>query len=194
MHLNTAMTEWVDSVPEHRKSCVPSLSAVIDFGVSLVRWSPGMPNEIFANQASTLYTSYYLCQVLIYRPFIPFPAISNDSSRPRVHPIAYPDFPFPAQAICINAAKSCARIVDAQLTRGVFNFPNLIAVSYISAALLLANVWDLKSKERTGQSGHLEDVKPQHVQMIQTLLEDVTVFMKALEYAELRWDNAHLSL
>jgi hypothetical protein len=126
--------------------------------------------------------------------FIPFPAISNDSSRPRVHPIAYPDFPFPAQAICINAAKSCARIVDAQLTRGVFNFPNLIAVSYISAALLLANVWDLKSKERTGQSGHLEDVKPQHVQMIQTLLEDVTVFMKALEYAELRWDNAHLSL
>jgi hypothetical protein len=153
-----------------------------------------MPNEIFAIQASTLYTAYYLCQILIYRPFIPFPAISNDPSRPRVNPIAYPDFPFPAQAICVNAARSCARIVDAQITRGIFNIPNLIAVSYISAALLLTSVWDLKAKERTAQPDQLEDIKPQHIQTIQTLLDDVAVLMKALEYTELRWDNAHLSL
>lgn len=153
-----------------------------------------MPNETFANQAATLYTTYYLCQILIYRPFILFPAISNDPSRPRVIPIAYSDFPFPAQAICINAAKSCARIVDTQMKRGIVNLPNLIAVSYISAGTLLTNVWDLKAKEQTRQAAQLEDVKPQYIQTIQDLLDDVTIFMKALEYAELRWDNAHLSL
>lgn len=176
MHLNTVMTEWVDSVPEH------------------LRWSPGLPNEIFSTQASTLYTTYYLVQLLIYRPFIPFPAISNDPSRPRVSPIAYPDFPFPAQAICVNAAKSCARIVDAQMKRGFFNIPNLIAVSHISAAMLLTTVWDLKAKERASQTSLSEDIKPQYIQMIQTLLEDVALFMKALEYTEMRWESAHLSL
>jgi hypothetical protein len=161
---------------------------------SLVRWSPGLSNDIFANQAATLYNSYYLNQILIYRPFIPFPTISNDPSRPRVSPIAYPDFPFPAQAICINAAKSCARIVEAQMKRGFSNVPNLIAVSHISAALLLTGVWDLKAKELAHQTDQLEDIKPQFIQKIQTLLDDVDVFIKALEYVELRWDNAHFCL
>jgi hypothetical protein len=41
MHLNTVMTEWVDSVPEHRKFLrAPTLSIVIDPGVfsPVVAW------------------------------------------------------------------------------------------------------------------------------------------------------------
>jgi hypothetical protein len=80
------------------------------------------------------------------------------------------------------------------MKRGIVNVPNLIAVSHISAGTLLKNIWDLKAKERARQSGQREDVKPQHIQTIQGLLDDVTVFMDALEYAKIRWDSAHVSL
>jgi len=153
-----------------------------------------MSNQTFANQAATLYTIYYLNHILIYRPFIPYPAISNDPSRPRVSPMGYPDFPFPAQVICINAAKSSARIVEAQMKQGFSNIPNLIAVSHISAALLITSIWDFKAKDRARQGCQSEDIKPQYLQTTQVLMEDVNVFLKSLEYAELRWDSAHLSL
>jgi hypothetical protein len=108
--------------------------------------------------------------------------------------MAYPDFPFPAQVICINAARSSARVVDAQMKQGFSNIPNLIAVSHISAALLITSIWDFKAKDRARQIGQPEDIKPQYIQTIQNLLGDVDIFIKALEYAELRWDNAQVSL
>lgn len=153
-----------------------------------------MVDQVFANQAAMLYTSYYLIQILIYRPFISFTSISNDASRPRANPIAYPSFPFPALSICISAAQSCARIVDAQMKRGYAYIPNLINTASICAAVLMADVWDLKAKERTELSLQLEDVKPRYVQTIEARLEDVAVFMKALEGTESTWGNAHMYL
>jgi len=60
--------------------------------------------------------------------------------------------------------------------------------------LLLTSVWDLKAKELAHQTGQFEDIKPQFIQTIQALLDDVDVFIKALEHSELRWDNAHFCL
>jgi hypothetical protein len=60
--------------------------------------------------------------------------------------------------------------------------------------MLLATVWDLKAKDRARQTDQLEDIKPQYIQTIQALLDDIALFMKALECTEMRWENAHFSL
>lgn len=153
-----------------------------------------MQHSVFANQAATLYTTYYLTQILIYRPFIPLAPTSTHPSQTRSVPMAYDSFPFPAFTICNSAAKSCVRILGIQMKRGLSNIPNFISVAHICAAVLLANVWDLKTKDKAQQLGQLEDVKPQFLQTIDILLDDVSVFIHALELVEKRWDNAHLFL
>ncbi|EEB89361.1 hypothetical protein MPER_12550 [Moniliophthora perniciosa FA553] len=50
--LDRALTEWVDSVPDYLK------------------WSKDIADDVFSNQAASLYTSYHLTQVIVHRPFI----------------------------------------------------------------------------------------------------------------------------
>lgn len=72
------------------------------------------------------------------------------------------------------------------MRRGISNVPNLISVAHISAALLLINVWDLKGKECAG----VEDMKPPVAQSIDLLLDDINVFLDALEWAQHRFEVA----
>ncbi|KAK0486088.1 fungal-specific transcription factor domain-containing protein [Armillaria novae-zelandiae] len=158
--LNAALTEWVELVPDYLK------------------WSSQLDNPIYSNLSATLYSIYYLTQMLIYRPFIPSPAAcdgrpSNSTSS----------FPFPALAICTNAAKSCAHIVEEQMLRGLWNVPNLIAISHISCGMLLVGVWDLKAKEKARLANGAEDIKPPLVQALEPLMKDIAIFLKALEWA-----------
>ncbi|EAU90888.1 nucleus protein [Coprinopsis cinerea okayama7 len=53
--LDTAMNNWMDSLPEHLK------------------WNPGPKNPLFLQQSSALHATYYHIQILIHRPFIPSP-------------------------------------------------------------------------------------------------------------------------
>ncbi|ESK85138.1 hypothetical protein Moror_3593 [Moniliophthora roreri MCA 2997] len=62
--LDSALNQWVDSVPEH------------------LRWDPNREDEVFFNQSVVLYTQYYLLQILIHRPFIPSPKRPSPLSFP----------------------------------------------------------------------------------------------------------------
>ncbi|KAF8910393.1 fungal-specific transcription factor domain-containing protein [Mucidula mucida] len=155
--INAALTEWVDSVPDAFK------------------WSGQGQDDLSSNLSATLYTTYYLTQMLIYRPFIPAP-MSNNST-----------FPFPALSICTNAARSSARIIEEQLQRGLWNVPNLNAVSIVSASMLLVHVWDLKHKDRTERENGM-DIDPPISCTVDPLLKDINIFIRALEWSSHRYE------
>ncbi|TRM69897.1 fungal-specific transcription factor domain-containing protein [Schizophyllum amplum] len=163
--LNTALTEWVESVPDHLK---PSR----------------IDDPTFANQAATLFTTYYFTQMLIYRPFIPRPPTP-------AHPYS-PSGPYPAAAICLNAAKACVGIIQQQLPNGYTNVPNLLTIAHLAAGTLLFGWWELKARERTVVGG-VEDVKP-NVTVMDQMMAHIRVAMQALEWASPRWPRVELLL
>ncbi|EKM75560.1 hypothetical protein AGABI1DRAFT_79697 [Agaricus bisporus var. burnettii JB137-S8] len=59
--LDSAMNNWMDSVPQH------------------LRWNPTCENQLFFEQSAVLHATYYHVQILIHRPFIPSPR-----NRPQV--------------------------------------------------------------------------------------------------------------
>jgi hypothetical protein len=87
--LDSALNEWIDTVPGHLK------------------WDTTGQNfkdlAMFLQSAS-LYSHYYHLQILVHRPFIPSPRKPSPLS-------------FPSLAICTNAARSCAHVVDLQRRR-----------------------------------------------------------------------------
>jgi hypothetical protein len=78
------------------------ITNTLDFFV--VKWDPAHPDETFFRQSAVLHTTYYMVQILIHRQFL-----SRAEEKP---PSA-----LPALAICTNAARACARILDAQQRR-----------------------------------------------------------------------------
>ena len=73
----------------------------------VVRWRPDMEDRTFATQAATLYTTYHLVQILIYRPFSQMAAyLPPDGRADAVHATAVAlvvrgrkrPFPFPADS------------------------------------------------------------------------------------------------
>ncbi|KAJ7084451.1 fungal-specific transcription factor domain-containing protein [Mycena belliarum] len=158
--LTLALQDWVHSVPEY------------------LRWSEQIEDDELANQSATLYTTYHLSEMLMYRAFIP-PVATPSSPAPRMPHISAS---FPALAFCINAARSSARIVEVQLARGWTNVPTVVSVSQLSAAILTLGVWDAKAK-------HQHDVKPPVAHSIASLMADIGIFIGALECAASRWGN-----
>ncbi|KAI5118928.1 hypothetical protein M0805_003752 [Coniferiporia weirii] len=156
--LNTALDEWVESVPEH------------------LRWSSGIEHDIFANQSATIYTSYYLALILIYRPFSQASVYLPQQDIP-AKPKAL--FPFPADSICSNSAHAAIRIIEVQMRRGLSNIPNMIAVSQVCAATLLMG---LHASQATHE-GDLETKKGES----ERVMQDVEKCIRCLELAESRW-------
>lgn len=190
MQLNTMMTEWVDSLPQHRASFSLKIAFFFPFKClsATVKWTPVMRDLTFANQAATLHITYYLNQILIYRQFIPN---TTGSGQPTRHSET---IPFPASAICTHAAKECAKILDTQIQRGISNILILISVANICGAVLASNIWDLKLKDRAQQMAELDDVKPQFLATIDSHKNDISTFMKALERTASRWELASVTL
>ncbi|KAG6333681.1 hypothetical protein ID866_5411 [Astraeus odoratus] len=169
--LNKALLQWIDSVPPH------------------LHWSPCMEDPLFANQAATLYITYYLVQIIIYRPFLPPSLRSGSNITPHAK------MPIPCIAICVNAARCCSRILQTQVSRGISNIYSLICAAHMCAAILLMNYWDLKWQERNlSKTSVGEDLKsPLAVQMAD-VLQEVKVFIQALELVRPRWRNAEIYL
>ncbi|KAF7361833.1 Zn(2)-C6 fungal-type domain-containing protein [Mycena venus] len=166
--LTLALQDWLRSVPEY------------------LRWSKHIKDEEFSNQSASLYTTYYLAEMLMYRAFIP--PVASPSAP--VSPVPHISASFPALVFCINAARSSARIMEPQVARGWTNTPILIAVAQLSAAILTLGVWDAKAKQ---DQEFAEDVKPPIAHTIASLMDDIGIFIHALELAEPRWENvAHL--
>lgn len=143
-----------------------------------------MSDRVFSDQAATLYTTYYLMQLLIYRPFTGYVPVSDERV---IEPV--PNFPFPASIICINAAKACARIVSMQMRLGFSNVTNMISASFL-AAMLLANAMELNAEGKGRQTRQFEATNSESI----PILDAISVFVEALEFAALRWDSAHVFL
>ncbi|KAI6040273.1 fungal-specific transcription factor domain-containing protein [Pisolithus marmoratus] len=169
--LNKALLEWVDSVPAH------------------LRWSPSMGDPLFANQAATLYITYYLVQVIIYRPFLP-PSLRSIS-----HLVSRSEMPIPCIALCANAARCCSHILQVQMDRGISNIYSLICSAHMCAAILLMNYWDLKWRERDlNKASAGEDIKSPLAEQMAEVLRHARVFIQALELVKPRWRNAEIYL
>lgn len=148
-----------------------------------------MENPLFANQSTTLYITYYLVQIIIYRPFLPPSLRSGSNIAP------HSKMPIPCIAICVNAARCCARILNIQLKRGISNFYSLICSAHMCAAILLMNYWDLKWQERNlAKHTAGEDVKSPLTVQMDEVLQDVYIFISALKIVRPRWRNADLYL
>ena len=109
--LDSALNQWVDSVPDHRKFRV-LLLLINSIFFPLVRWDPHREHPQFFEQSALIYANYYYVQILIHRSFIPTPNKPSSTS-------------FPSLAICTNAARSCSHILDAQMKRGLGLMPHL---------------------------------------------------------------------
>ena len=146
-----------------------------------MRWSTAVDNEIFSNQSATIYTTYYLTLILIYRPFSQASALlpqphQDAPARPRK------GFPFPADTICTSAAHSAISIVDAQTRRGLSNIPNMIAVAHVAAVTQLITVHTLQT-----MSGARDVDRIARLRECERYLEDVQTCIRCLELAESRW-------
>jgi hypothetical protein len=125
--------------------------------------------------------------MLIYRPFIVLNHAPVSSSGSRTsRGLAQSDLTDNALEICIDSARSCARIAEVLLEGGYSNFPVLLHASHLSAGTLLIGIWNLKLQEKNLRAQGTEDIKPLCNQ-IEPLKSDVDVFMRILEWAEPRW-------
>jgi hypothetical protein len=89
----------------------------------VVRWDPQNPDLTFFDQSAVLYAHYYYIQILVHRPFVTHHAARTSSA------VAY-------LAICANAARSCARVMDTQTRRGrVMATPNVTASIFLEYRL-----------------------------------------------------------
>ena len=145
-----------------------------------MKWSARIGDHVFANQSATLFVTYYIVQLLIYRPFLPSPQPHDPQ----------PDAPFPAVAICVNATKACLKILETQLAAGMTDIPVAISASQLSAALLVQQIWRLKAQAQQVEAP--QDVKPVPGQTIPELLSDVKKFIDILEASSVRWPLAAL--
>ncbi|KAJ9092550.1 hypothetical protein QFC21_006781 [Naganishia friedmannii] len=145
--LDSSLFSWLDSVPEQ------------------LRWDPQREDNVFFEQSCVLYSYYYFAQILIHRPFIPTP-----KTAPAIASLALPSL-----AICTNAARSCAHIVELQVSRLMPNY-HVLLPAFTSAIVLLVNVWASKKTGRTQES--------------ETNLREVRKCLHALRDAEPAWRGA----
>ena len=152
-----------------------------------LRWSPDIEDDLFSNQSATLYTTYYLLLILVYRPFsttsafLPQPNQDVPTNNPASGITPSKPFPFPADSIIASAAQSAIRIVEVQTGKGLSNIPNMLAVAQISAVTRLMGM----HAAATSSAGPL-DMKAR-LKEREKALGDVEKCIKCLEMAESRW-------
>ncbi|KAF7320544.1 Zn(2)-C6 fungal-type domain-containing protein [Mycena chlorophos] len=132
-----------------------------------LRWDPKRSVDVFFDQSAALYCSFHHVELFIHRPFIPVI---------RKTPTA-----LPALAICTQAARACANIVDIQrLRKGnvpvVFNFYPMFS----AAVILLINIWIAKRAGRTAE--------------VARELEYVYKFVRVIKVVDGRWKRTGMLL
>ncbi|KAK0200554.1 fungal-specific transcription factor domain-containing protein [Desarmillaria ectypa] len=119
--IDSSMNAWMNSVPDH------------------LRWDPDRENTLFLYQSSILYSTYYMVQIYIHRPFL-----RKDSSLST-----------PSLVISTMAARSHSRILQVHLRRIKINTPELLTMAFVSGAVLAVNIW---SRKREGHPPNAEDL------------------------------------
>jgi hypothetical protein len=190
--------------------------------VTEVKWSEDIEDPFFFTQSAMLHTNYYLSRMHVYRHFIPAPPMFHPSSPGdrEVSPPPQPaPPPFPALAICVTAARTCAKIVEAQLRKASYDYiliPALIHAACIPAATLILALWDLKAQQKVlvkiqsagiidlegkaqddvDRKSPQSDANPEGLlvaleQKMRQLASEVTMLLDALEWVRPRWECVH---
>ncbi|KAF7370582.1 Fungal-trans domain-containing protein [Mycena sanguinolenta] len=154
--LDLALNKWADEIPDH------------------LRWNPTHEDAEFFEQSTLLYCTYYDLQMLIHRAYLPkprrkAPLFNQDPSSSN----------FPSAAICLNASRSLAHVVDIHRQRTRDRPMPMAQVAVFGAGLiLLNNIW---GGQRSGL-GLLADSGQE--------LADVHRCMEVLRTCEMRWQSA----
>ncbi|KJA21189.1 hypothetical protein HYPSUDRAFT_67935 [Hypholoma sublateritium FD-334 SS-4] len=122
-----------------------------------LQWDPERTDLVTFHQSVHLHTAYSYAQIQIHRPFL----------------IKKSPLSFTSLAICTNAARSCAHVLEAGMTRGIKASPLLIT-SVLNAGLVISlNLWG------SGRSGFIKDPTKQ--------MEDFQTCVNFLKESEKRW-------
>ncbi|KAJ7144522.1 fungal-specific transcription factor domain-containing protein [Mycena epipterygia] len=127
-------------------------------------WDPARADPVFFDQSVALHSVYCHMQIMVHRSFIPTARKSAPTG-------------LPSMAVCTNAARTCANMVDVQRRRKGnepvnFNIPDV----FHSALVLLLNLWSDKRKGLAPNSSRD--------------LENVHKCMEVLRLCENRWPVA----
>ncbi|KAG9029914.1 hypothetical protein FRB95_004744 [Tulasnella sp. JGI-2019a] len=127
--LDSALNGWLDGIPDH------------------LRWDPHMGTE-FYQQAASLRVTYYHVQIAIHRQFL---QLSSSSKRGSALSHA-------SLAICTNAARSSAHILEAAMEMPAP--PTFPAVALVAGVILLISIWEAqRSKLNVDISMQLQHVR-----------------------------------
>ncbi|KAI9638126.1 fungal-specific transcription factor domain-containing protein, partial [Dioszegia hungarica] len=151
----------INKLPEHHADTVSQRAVVVELDSALnawadsvpdgLRWDPTRADQTLFEQSAMLYSQYYFCQILIHRPFIPTPA--------KLETIGLPSL-----AICSNAARSIANILDALLRRGrrfgalpgqAVNIHFLLP-AWTAAVILLVSIYSAKQQKADRERAMLD--------------------------------------
>ncbi|KAJ2917687.1 hypothetical protein MD484_g2697, partial [Candolleomyces efflorescens] len=103
------------------------LNSWIDALPEFLRWNPTRPADEFFDQSAMLLAAYYHVQIFLHRPFI---GVTDD-----------PVLALSSLAICTNAARACARIMEAHAQKGFIPTPQNQIALFTSGLMLTLHVW-----------------------------------------------------
>ncbi|KAF7303562.1 Fungal-trans domain-containing protein [Mycena indigotica] len=148
--LDSQLNQWVESIPDHLK------------------WNANLDN-IFLDQSASLYATYYHAQIILHRVFIPIPG--KESLNASVFSRA--KLTFPSLAICTNAARSCAHVLNIHAKRGhgLLHLPTLTTILFDCTIVLFINVLSNGKKIHTQEEFSRATVDIQNCFAIMRLYE-----------------------
>ncbi|THV03670.1 hypothetical protein K435DRAFT_747568 [Dendrothele bispora CBS 962.96] len=110
MELDSALNEWVDSIPEH------------------LQRDQQHKTSLFFSQSALLYTTYYWVQIQVHRPFIPHPSQSTGALS------------LSSLAICTSAAKSMIHVCETYCRRAFLQYQGFLIPLLNAATILSLNM------------------------------------------------------
>ncbi|KDQ25973.1 hypothetical protein PLEOSDRAFT_1106857 [Pleurotus ostreatus PC15] len=106
------------------------LNKWLDSVPELLRWKPQSDDPDIHSLSAHLFCTYYYIQILVHRPFISAKASGLS---------------FPSLSICVNAARSCAHLLDSYMSFGFgIPAPTCQIVAFTASIVLLINIWGAK--------------------------------------------------
>ncbi|KAJ3799412.1 fungal-specific transcription factor domain-containing protein [Lentinula aff. detonsa] len=138
---------WLSSSPDSNTEIVIELDSALNSWLDALpdhlKWDPHHPGHISFLHLVMLHGNYYWVQIQAHKLFIRSDSLSTSS--------------FPSLAICTNAARSFAHIIQAYHSR-----PNTFMLSapmFLSATMLLINTWtSLRAKSNHDPRKDMNDV------------------------------------
>ncbi|KAJ4481097.1 fungal-specific transcription factor domain-containing protein [Lentinula aciculospora] len=119
---DSALNEWLDSLPEH------------------LRWDPHRVNAVFFSQTVVLHHTFYFVQMTLHKKFVM--RIASLEMK----------MSFPSLAVCANAARCTVNISQAHHQRGLHPLPWTLMTLFNAASVLLVALWRSKHSSGSGSA------------------------------------------